>query len=86
MFENKQTYLGAPASGPWSDVFFRALGSSEPPEVVIVPVIVFDEVVMMLYGDNDGLPVEVSPTVELLAHQIGMTLERRLLELHIGGA
>ena len=70
-------FLGPMQPNPVNDRFLKHLGNERPNNVFIMPVVVNEKVVYMLYGDNgDGEFVPpTAPELQILAYQVPQALE-----------
>jgi hypothetical protein len=69
----------------WDDLLIQRLGGEAPFEVVVVPMLVNNQVVGLLYGDN---PVAAGPIgsvdgLELLMLEAGLAMEKTALEIRL---
>ncbi len=73
---------GALADSLGNRQLIRSLGGEWPTEAVAIPLVVNDNVLLVLYGDNapDGAPIEGFHQLELLMLQAGLAMERNLLK------
>jgi len=70
-------FLGPVPPGPINGRFLKLLGGQQPNNAFIMPVVVNEKVVYMLYGDNgegEFVPVN-APELQILAYQIPRALE-----------
>ncbi len=70
-------FLGPLPPGPVNERFLKILGGQTPNNAFIMPVVVNERVVYMLYGDNgegEFVPVN-APEVQILAYQIPAALD-----------
>lgn len=81
----QEPYRGRLARTSWNNLLVQRLGGMVPREVVIFPVVVDNETVAVIYGDN--LPEErpIGPTegLELLMLQAGLMIEKTRLEARL---
>jgi hypothetical protein len=73
----KSFFLGPVQPGAVNDRFLKLLGGQKPNNVFIIPVVVNEKVVYILYGDNGGgefVPLN-APELQILAYQIPHALE-----------
>ncbi|MDH3255140.1 MAG: DUF4388 domain-containing protein [Acidobacteriota bacterium] len=77
-------------SGPlepieWNLYLMSKLGGNTPSETAALPLVVNDDVLLVLYGDNAGSdrPLGSLDELELLLIQAGLAMEKRLLEKRI---
>lgn len=79
--ERRSTVAGELAQGPWNRYIVARLGGAFPSAVAAVPLTVSDRVVLIFYGEN---PVadsdEGAVELELLMNQLGLAMEKALLE------
>ena len=68
--------------GPSGDDFYEELGSSAPPNLLLVPVILRDRLVAILYADNlDGALGAIDMAIwNRLAQMIAMSIEILILK------
>ncbi len=85
VIETKRPYRGPLDPGHWNDYLVEQLGGLVPNEVIVIPMIVNGSVVVTFYGDNapENGPIPPSDGLELLITQVGLDLERNLLETRI---
>ncbi len=83
--ETRQSYKGELGKGPWNEYLAIQLGGLVPPEVVVVPMIVNNNVVALLYGDNlpSGGPIGPIDALELLMLEAGLAMEKTTLEMRL---
>lgn len=83
--ERKQSFEGALAEAPGNNRFLRCLGHPPPRESLVVPMVVDENVAMMLYGDNapESRPLTGIESLELLMAESGLAMEKRALEARI---
>lgn len=70
-------FLGPMQPGPINDQYLKSLGGETPNNIFIMPIVVNEKVVYMLYGDNGGgefVPPN-APELQILAYQIPGALE-----------
>ena len=67
---------------PAYQVLFKALDVF-PAEVLLLPILVKDQVVAILYGDNSGRPIKSIDFLGRLGHKLAMTLEILILKKKI---
>ena len=72
----KSSYRGILQSGFWNDFLIRQLGGRAPREVVVVPAVVYGEVVAILYGDNIPSEVPIGPVADLEAVMVAACLSQ----------
>ena len=77
-------------SGPlepieWNLYLMSKLGGDAPGQAAAMPLVVNDDVLLVLYGDNggSGTPLGSFDELELLLLQAGLAMEKRLLEKRI---
>jgi hypothetical protein len=65
--------------------FIGQLGGVMPTEAAVLPLIVDDEVLLVLYGDNSpgNAPLGSLEPLEILLNQTGLAMEKRMLEERI---
>ena len=68
--------------GSWDRAFVMELGGTVPDEYFMVPAICEGKVATVLYGDNapDGAPLPAVTGLEVLMQQVGLTMEKVLLQ------
>ena len=83
--ETKQPYRGPLEKNRWNDYLVEQLGGQIPPEVILIPMTVNGSVMITFYGDNlpDKDPIRPTDDLELLMTQVGLDMERTLLETRI---
>lgn len=71
-----------PEDSSWNTYFFEQLGSGQPAEVFVGPLVSEGRVVALLYGDNlpDHSPIGDTETLEIFLSQAGLAMEKALLE------
>ena len=83
--ERRETYHGQMGYGRCDDQLIQHLGGEAPFEVVVVPMLVNNQVVGLLYGDNpvaDG-PIGSVDGLELLMLEAGLAMEKTALEIRL---
>jgi hypothetical protein len=85
VIDTKQTYRGKLREASWNEYLVAQLGGSVPHEVIAVPMIVNDTVVVIFYGDNlpTNRPIGDIEGLELFMIQAGLAMEKTLLEKRI---
>lgn len=85
VIETKQPYRGRLERNRWNDYLVERLGGHVPDEVIVFPLTVNGSVVVTFYGDNapDNAPAPPADGLELLMIQLGLDMERNLLESRI---
>jgi hypothetical protein len=83
--ERRETFRGQMGYNQWDDLLIQRLGGEAPFEVVVVPMLVNNQVVGLLYGDN---PVAAGPIgsvdgLELLMLEAGLAMEKTALEIRL---
>ena len=75
-------YLGPMQPGPMNDRYLKILGGAKPNNVFIMPIVVNEKVVYILYGDNgDGQFVPVNaPELQILAYQVPQALDKLIMK------
>lgn len=75
-------YQGRLQPEVWNQRLIRYLGGDPPREAVAVPVIVDSRVVLVLYGDTapENAPIESVAALELLAQQVGLAMEKGVVD------
>jgi hypothetical protein len=83
--ETRRTYLGPFISSKQNNHLLNIVGGVVPDSVVVVPLIVDQKVVLIVYGDNlpEQKPIKGVETLEIFMNQAGMALEKALLERKI---
>jgi hypothetical protein len=81
----REPYKGRLVKSPWNNQLLQQLGGRVPREVVAAPIIVNDEPVAVIYGDNLPDETAIGPTegLELLMIEAGLLLEKHSLELQL---
>jgi hypothetical protein len=81
----KGTYRGPLEPIEWNLFLISQLGGVTPGEVAAMPLVVNDDVLLVLYGDDgaSGEPLGPLEALELLLSQAGLAMEKRLLEKRI---
>ena len=79
--DRQESYRGPLDSNEANRALLEALGDETPTEVVAIPLVVNDLVLLVLYGDNGatGEPIGQVDQLELLMLQAGLAMERHLL-------
>ncbi|MFQ5350819.1 MAG: DUF4388 domain-containing protein, partial [Thermoanaerobaculia bacterium] len=79
--DRQESYRGPLESNKANRTLVAALGDETPTEVVAIPLVVNDLVLLVLYGDNGGTdePIGQVDQLELLMLQAGLAMERHLL-------
>jgi hypothetical protein len=83
--ERRETFRGQLGYGKGDDLLIQRLGGEAPFEVVVVPMLVNNQVVGLLYGDNpvaDG-PIGSVDGLELLMLEAGLAMEKTALEIRL---
>ena len=77
---------GRLSDGSWDGTFAMKRGATEPGEYFLVPAICEGKVAVVLYGDNapDGAPLPAITGLEVLMQQVGLTMEKSLLQERVG--
>ncbi len=80
-------FLG-PLTGEGDDALAGRLGSSRPAEVYVAPIESGGHTVALLYADNGdrGAPIGDTTVVEVVLHEVGLALERAVLERALAAA
>ena len=80
--ELRETYRGPLAPCYWNNVLERTLGGGRPEEVVALPVLVAERVILVLYGDNapSGRPIPTLAELERFLLGAGLEIEQALLD------
>ena len=80
--ELRETYRGPLEGRYWNNVLERSLGDRHPDEVAVLPVMVAERVVLLLYGDNARSQRPLPPLGELerLLEAAGLKMERALYD------
>lgn len=76
------TKLGPLEPIEWNLYLVSHLGGEHPTEAAALPLVVNDETMLVLYGDNagSGRPIGKLDDFELLLLQVGLAMEKQLLE------
>ncbi len=79
--DRQESYCGPLESNEANRALIEALGGDTPTEVVAIPLVVNELVLLVLYGDNGatGEPIRQVDQLELLMLQAGLAMERHLL-------
>ncbi|MGE5232959.1 MAG: DUF4388 domain-containing protein [Acidobacteriota bacterium] len=82
VLERRETYRGPLDRLYWNVEFTRRIGGELPSEVALIPMVVEDRVVMVLYGDNQpsGRPIGDLGDLEALMIEGGLIIEKALLD------
>lgn len=82
VIETKQPYRGPLEKNRWNDYLVEQLGGQVPAEVIVIPMTVNGSAVITFYGDNlpNNAPIRPTDDLELLMTQVGLDMERTLLE------
>lgn len=74
-------FVGTAPWRPADERLFAGLGGGAPREAVLVPLVVDDVVVAVLYGDNrpDGEVIAALDGLAILVHEVGQSLEKARL-------
>jgi hypothetical protein len=85
VIENRRSYLGPFESNECNNYIANELGGVQPDTVLVLPLVVDNKVVLVVYGDNlpDRHPIRGVDTLEIFMNQAGMALEKGLLEKRI---
>jgi len=77
----RETYLGPLEPRDWNLKLAHELGGAIPAQVTVVPLLVGDQVRLLLYGDNHPLdkPIERLEQIELVMLQAGLAIEKSVL-------
>lgn len=83
--DTKSTYRGPLEPIEWNLYLMSQLGGDPPSEAVAVPLVVNHRVLLVLYGDNrdSGAPLPALDELEVLMIQVGLAMEKKLLERRI---
>jgi hypothetical protein len=83
--DRKSAFSGPLEPIEWNLYLISKLGGATPREAVAIPLLVNNNVLLVLYGDNAGSnrPVGSFDELELLLLQAGLAMEKRLLEKRI---
>ncbi len=73
---------GRLSDGSWDGTFVMKPSGTEPGEYFMVPAICDGKVAVVLYGDNapNGAPLPAITGLEVLMQQVGLTMEKALLQ------
>lgn len=81
-------YHGQTPDGPVIERLLKALGGGAPAEILLLPILIGEQVVAVLYGDNQlsGLPIKHLEFIRKLGRKVAMALEililrKKILEL-----
>lgn len=79
---HRETYLGALEPRHWNLELARELGGAIPKQVAVVPLLVGDQVRLLLYGDNypADKPIDRLEQIELVMLQAGLAVEKSVLQ------
>jgi len=85
VIENRRSYLGPFESNECNNYIANELGGVQPDTVLVLPLVVDNKVVLVVYGDNlpERHPIRGVDTLEIFMNQAGMALEKGLLEKRI---
>ncbi|HEY6546477.1 MAG TPA: DUF4388 domain-containing protein [Vicinamibacteria bacterium] len=80
--EKRRTFRGSLSDSRWNRHLVHRLGGVDPPEVVVVPMIVGDAVAVLFYGDNlpDRKPIGPVDALEFMIAEAALAMERNVLE------
>jgi MshEN domain len=83
--EAKTFYQGPAPYDPTYRDLFQLLGGEYPKEILLLPILINDQVVAVLYGDNQtsGSPIQSLPYVRKLSQKVAMALEILILKKKI---
>ncbi|HEX9670446.1 MAG TPA: hypothetical protein VGC93_13315, partial [Thermoanaerobaculia bacterium] len=83
--ERQETFRGRLERNAGNQALLAALGGAEPGEAVALPLLVGGSTALLLYGDDlpHRRPIGDLDGLELLALQVGLALEKNLLELKL---
>jgi hypothetical protein len=81
----KTFYQGPAPYDPTYRDLFQLLGGDHPKEVLLLPILINDQVVAVLYGDNlvSGRPIQSLEYLRKLAQKVAMALEILILKKKI---
>jgi len=79
---SQSVFVGLPVPGPRSQAFYERLGANAPPNLLLVPVVLRDRLVAILYADNlnEALGAIDMAIWKRLAQMIAMSLEILILK------
>lgn len=82
VLQSAQTYIGDIPHSKWNDYLINLMGGRYPQKVIIIPMVVENKVVAVLYGDNlpSGRPIKNVESLEIFVNQAGLAMEKALLE------
>ena len=85
VIENRRSYLGPFESNECNNYLANELGGVQPDTALVLPLVVDNKVVLVVYGDNlpERHPIRGVDTLEIFMNQAGMALEKGLLEKRI---
>jgi hypothetical protein len=83
--ERRETLVRPLAETTANNHLVEALGGQRPSEALAAPLIVNDQALLVLYGDNlhSDEPIGAVAELDLLMSQAGLAMEKRLLERRI---
>lgn len=81
----KSFYQGPTPDNPIYQGLFQALGGQPPAQILVLPILINDDVVAVLYGDNQisGLSAPSLEFIRKSAHKFAMALEILILKKQI---
>lgn len=85
VIETRETYQGELPRGTWNEYLAIQLGGMQPPEVVVVPMVVNGNVIALLYADNlpSRDPIGRIEGLEVLLMEAGLAMEKTTLEIRL---
>jgi hypothetical protein len=83
--EHQEPFRGELDYSPGNQALLAGLGGEGPDEAMALPLVVGSHTALVLYGDDlpDRRPIGPLDGLELLALQVGLALEKNLLELKL---
>jgi hypothetical protein len=78
VMRKRETYKGPLGPGAWDRRFVELLSGPEPPEVVVIPMVLQEAVAFVFYGDNVPRATPIGPLegLEFLMIEAGQAMER----------
>ncbi len=85
VIQTGQSYKGELPRGTWNEYLAIQLGGMQPPEVVVVPMVVNGNVIALLYCDNLPSRDPIGPIegLEVLLMEAGLAMEKTTLEIRL---
>jgi hypothetical protein len=77
----------SPGSGYWDNYLKKQVGGDFPAQIFLGPIISEGRVVAILYGDNlpEKKPIGDTEALEIFLSQVGLVMEKALLERRLRG-